>query len=502
MRRPPVLIACLTLLLAPVLLGAQDIVIQGGDRQPGAAILREVLLRPHVIVSGSGPLVIPRDTAITQSLVVLGRPTYLAGRVTGDVVVVGSDLYLRPGVQVSGRAIAIGGTVSSTMLGRVGGAKLSFRDETYEATRSGTGFVLTFRDGRAATVGPARVQLSGIKGVQIPSYDRVDGVSLPVGVQVTLAEGAIQIDPSVTYRSRLGVIDPGVDVRVGPDSAIHFQGRVARETRSNDRWIRGDLINSLSTFFNGTDERNWFRSDLAEGRVIARIDATARRLEPFIGARVERVSPIRAAGNVYTILKSDSAERRFRFNPLVEPGQIASALLGVDLHSTGGLVGHQLRAELEQSFHVPAATSQFTQLTLHGTVDFPTFGTQHLYTRAHAVLTSGASVPLARYAYLGGGGTLPFVFLLAQGGTDLVFVDTRYHIPIESIMLPVVGPPVLILRHIIGGVDVGRVGSLEDNVGAGVGLGPLRLEVLFRAAGRPSDDSSHVKFGVGLSFSP
>ena len=503
------LAAALALLAPAAAASGQTLLIQGGEKQEGATILAEAMARPHVLRTGSGPLVIPRDSQVTESLVVLGRATYLASRVNGDVIVVGNDLFLRPGVLVTGRAVSLGGIVASTSLGRVEGATLSLRDEEYLVQPSPGGYVLTYvgREPKA----PRLFQLAGIKGVQIPSYDRVNGLSLPVGALVTLGERRVELEPSLTYRSRLGVVDPSLVVRIAPTAALRLEGRVARDTRSNERWINGDLINSLGSFYNGYDQRNWFRSDIGEARVITRIEATSVTIEPFVGGRFERVSPITAAGNVYTILKGDSLERRARYNPLVDEGHIGSALLGAEMRSVGGEVTHRLRAEVEQSFHVPLGREQFTQLTLDGAVDFPTFGMQHLYTRAHAVATTGSSVPLARYAYLGGGSTLPLLFLLEQGGTDLVYVDSRYHIPIERVQLPVVGPPVLILRHIIGAAGVGNLNApviapaasadfstgIQDNVGVGLGFGPLRLEVLTGAVGKKG-----TKLGVGVSLSP
>ena len=87
--------ALLAALLAPVAAGAQDIIL----REPGpwrtADILRMTAARPHALRTGTGDLVLPRDSTITSNLLVLGRRTYLSSRVEGDVVVVGGDLFLR-----------------------------------------------------------------------------------------------------------------------------------------------------------------------------------------------------------------------------------------------------------------------------------------------------------------------------------------------------------------------------------------------------------------------
>jgi hypothetical protein len=186
-----------------------------------------------------------------------------------------------------------------------------------------------------------------------------------------------------------------------------------------------------------------------------------------------------------------------RPNPLVEAGTIGSGLIGAQLYDTLGLVASRVRAEVEQSFSTVPGTGGFTQFTLDGRVNFPTFGAQSIRIRAHGVGTVGDSVARARYAYLGGSGTLPVVDLLELGGTQLLFVESRYIIPLPGIALPLVGSPVLTLRHIMGSAGVGSLPSLEQEIGAGIGLSALRLDYTIDAGG----NRGH-KFGVGISLGP
>ena len=106
-------LAVVTGLVAPLLVLAQSISVREGADQPTADIIRSALAGPHVVRTGSGRLDLPRDSTIASTLVVLGRPTYLASRVMGDVIVVGADLFLRPGADITGRAVAtiVGGQV-------------------------------------------------------------------------------------------------------------------------------------------------------------------------------------------------------------------------------------------------------------------------------------------------------------------------------------------------------------------------------------------------------
>lgn len=484
----------LAAMLLPLPLGAQDVVLRTAGPPALAAIVRDVLDHPHRLHAGTGQIEFPRDSTIPTSLIVLGRPTYVSSRVRGDVVVIGSDLFLRPGSEISGRAIAIGGTVARSTLGQVGGTVQSYRDDTYLISASGPPYQLDYRNQRVGK--PPLFQLAGLQGLLMPSYTRVDGLSLPVGALVTLGERLVELQPSLTYRSRLGVVDPGVDVRIGVDRPLRLEAELGRSTRTNDDWIYSDLLNSALMLGVGRDTRNYFRADGGTARLIAMRRGAAYTLEPFIGGRIEKVSPIAATGNVWSVLGRSSVEGGQRPNPLVEPGTVGSALGGLDLRYKAGPVTGKFTAAAEQSLKAPTGTSSFTQLTLHGAVGFPTFSTHDLRIEGHAVATAGDSVPRSRYAYLGGSGTLGLLDLLEQGGSQLLFLDSRYRIPIDRLVLPFVGSPAITLRHQMGAAGVGSLPTLEQAVGVGVSVRMLRMDFLTDVAG---DRGSKISFGVSLS---
>jgi hypothetical protein len=184
-----------------------------------------------------------------------------------------------------------------------------------------------------------------------------------------------------------------------------------------------------------------------------------------------------------------------RPNPLVERGEIGAGLVGASLGYSVGPVRAKLSAEGEHGFRTPDSTSSFTQLTLDGTIEFPTFGAQRLRIDAHAVATAGDSTPRARYSYLGRGGTLPLLELLEQGGDQLVFVESRYQIPIARIVLGRLGSPTLHLRHLMGAAGVGSLPSLEQQLGVGVGISMLRFDATFDAAGERDP-----RYGVSVAI--
>lgn len=482
-------------LLVPFVARAQEVVVRDAGPAPAADVIQQLLATPHTVRAGSERLVLSRDSTISTSLLVLGRPTYLAGRVDGDVVVVGADLFLRPGADVRGRAVAVGGTVANTTLGTVAGGILSLRDETYDITREDGGYALRHRDLRVSDVTPV-VSLAGVQGLLMPTYDRVDGLSLPVGVSIASPGGILSFQPTATYRSRLGTVDPGATLQVSLPSRFRLEAVGGRVTRTNDEWIYSDLVNSLTTLFAGVDTRNYFRAVGGTARLVATLDRTSFLAEPYVGGRFERVSPISATGDVWSLFERDDSLRMRRPNPLVQHGDLGSGIAGVDWELyAGDVTGHgYLRAE--QSFAPVAGTSNFLQFTLHGSVQFPTFGSQSLKVKVHGVSSVGDNLPMARYAYLGGSGTLATLDLLEQGGTSLLYVENRYLIPIEAIQLPVVGAPVLSIRDAFGGAGVGGLPALQHEIGAGIGASALHLEVNWGVAGRKR---TRVSLGISLS---
>jgi hypothetical protein len=481
----------LAALLAPSVIGAQEVVLREPGPERVASIVRSTASSPHALRAGTGSLVLPRDSVVTTNLLVLGQPTYVSSRVQGDVVVIGGDLFLRTGSQISGRAIAIGGAVYRTMLGTVGGGVESYRDDHYAIDARANRYELSYEGRRGDR--PPLLQLAGVSGLLLPTYDRVDGLSLPVGVLLTLGDRAVEIQPRATYRSRLGVVDPGVNVSIAPERPLRVEIDAGRSTRTNDGWSYSDLINSATTLAFGNDSRNYFRADGGTARAIGHVEGTGIVFEPFVGGRYEKVSPITSIGNVFSLSGRKSIEHMARPNPLVESGEIGSGLLGAMFEYKLGTVRAKLSAEGEHGFRTPDGASSFTQVTLNGTIEFPTFGSQRLRVEAHGVATAADSTPRARYAYLGRGGTLPLLEQLEQGGDQLLFVESRYQIPVAAIVLPKVGPPTVHLRHLMGAAGVGSLPKLEQEIGVGVGISMIRVEGIFDVAGKRD-----ARYGVSV----
>lgn len=464
---------------------------------PSGRLVAATLARPHRLVEpDTGWFVLRRGRQEPVSLVVLGRSAAIEGSVAGDVIVVAGDLYLRPGAHVDGRAVAVGGGVYPSALAIVTGGTEAFRDNTFTIVPTDAGYELAYRSLRENESPP--LLFPGVYGLRMPTYDRVDGVSIPFGPSLTFAAGRGGVNGLVTYRSDLGALDPLLDAKIQFSRRLRVTARVGRETVSNDAWIWSDFVNSLSVLAFGVDTRNWFRADRAQMTMHQKWEWTALQIEPYIGGRTEHdwsVGPApgetRAPWSIFG--RTDSLGVR-RPNPPILDGNVTSVLAGgtVQWQSQGVTLTGETGAEIALS---APADRRFVQITSDASASFSTFGEQEYALDVHWVTTPTAAPPAQRFVYLGGAGTLPFEKLLGQRGDHLLLIDQRYSYPLLNVMLGIFGPPTLILRHRLASAGLGRLPAFEQVIGAGVLLTILRAEVQMDPATR------RARFSAGFSFS-
>lgn len=358
-------------------------------------------------------------------------------------------------------------------------------------------------------------------GLRIPSYDRVNGVTLPWGPKLEMGDGRVDVDALVSYRSNLGQWDPSLEGTLRPTDQNEITFFAGRGTFTNDKWIRSDLTNSVVAFFAGTDARNYYRANRANARFTRTLSGRTFTLGPFIEFNTERdwstgsLAPTRSPWSVFG--RTGNQKMR-RFNPRVAKGTITSLLGGSGLEFVSGGVEGNLDATVERTLRTDLTADcagappgyvclqpedSFTQTTIDGRISFPTFGAQTLALRAHAVITGGPGIaPAQRFSYLGGTGTLPTVNLLALGGDHLFFMDADYMIPIERIQIPVLGSPFVAIHYATGNAGLDRIPTLIQNIGVGAGIGMLRADYSIDPAHNRSIFSrrSAVSFGINLTF--
>jgi hypothetical protein len=491
------------------------------DVGPGEAgrVLRRALLAPHVVLRATERVVLPRDSAIGTTVVVLGGGDVAVGSdVAGDVIVVGGDLFMHPGGRVRGDAVAIGGGVYASTLATIDGRPRAFRDLTFDLEETPAGLALDYRSLIPDERFPL-VTLPGLYGVRLPSfvgaagptYDRVNGVSLLVGPRINVDSGRVFVDPLVVYRSDLGAFDPRLAAGAAIGRRDSLSVAVERGTFTNDDWIRSDFWNSVITLASGKDTRNYFRADRAETRVHRRWEGAFGTLTAFVGGRAEDArsvgpTPIVDGDVVLPVTsgpwsifgREDTEEGMLRANPPIDPGRTFSALAGaaIDWENAESLA-LEARLLVEQLLDAPDDFGALTQVTVEADLSFPTFRTQSFRFQLHGVFSGPDIAPRQRWAYLGGSGTLPTFDLLEFGGDELLFLESRYNVPIDALERPLFGTPVFTLRHMLGAAGPGSLPDFEQNLGVRLSLLlVLRLDYTIDPA---SGDS---KFSGGVAFTP
>ena len=471
------------------------------DVGPGQSgrILRDALSKPYCVVQGDSAVfarTFPRSASYDRTVIVLGGSAAVASRVHGDVIVVGGYLHLRPGAEIDGRAVAIGGGFTNSMLATVHGGIHEFRDNTFAPVRTGSGVALDYRE--LSLYRLPLVELIGVQGFQLPRYDRTDGYSQGWGPLINLQGGRIEVEPAVTWRSHLGAIDPDAIVRVHLTRRTGITVRGGRGTFTNDQWIRGDISNSLATLFGGSDARNYWRADRVEGTIGRRWEGATATFEPYVGALGERdwsTGPeVDAPHHAWSFLnRNDVDEGMKRPNPPVTKGSLASGIAGGTLRWEAQGLSLSGGVRMEAPFRAPG-DRRVSQTTADVSIAFVTVRTHQLLVDAHALVTRGDSAPPQRFSYLGGAGTIPTMDLLSEGGDQLFLLDSRYVIPIERVRVPYLGSPSIAVHHLIGSAGVGRLPSFTQNIGARAGIGFLRAEYLV-------DPKRHKGvFSLGFSF--
>ncbi|MGQ0712401.1 MAG: hypothetical protein ACT4PJ_01580 [Gemmatimonadaceae bacterium] len=471
---------------------AQEVVLRTQGRGRPGDILREVLARRYDVILPDSVVHLPRDSTISRTVLILDGDATVASSVHGDVIVVDGDLFLHPGAVIDGRAVAIGGGVYPSTLARVAMGTESFRDVTFDVDRADDGrIMLDWRE--ISPLDIETVTFPIIFGLRLPTYTRVDGLGVPWGPRILFDTGRIVIDPLITYRSDLGEFDPSLTAHLDIGRLTSLEIRALRGTLTNDAWIQSDIANFISALFSGRDYRNYWRADRAEALVQRRWERGATLVALEGGGRIERAWSVPAGGPWSMFGRDDVEDGMLRPNPEVRHGRITAALAGARFDWERQEVTLTSRVLAEVVFDAPD-DRRFTQGTFDARVGFPTFRSHTFSFEAHVVYTVGDSAPPQRYAYLGGGGTLPTFDLLEFGGDRLLFFESRYAIPIERIQIPIAGSPVVMFRHMIGMAGIDSLAPFEQNLGVRLQVGPLKVDFTVEPVSRDT------KTSVGLSL--
>ena len=143
-------IMTLALTLAPLGAAGQVIVREGdGDVFIDNRIARMIRRGEYVSFIGE-TRTIPQGETIANNVLVLDGDLYLEGTITGDLVAIAADIYLRPGSVIEGDLVNVGGGVYRSELAEVRRRYKSLPNLRYEVRRSGDRVLIVSREERRA----------------------------------------------------------------------------------------------------------------------------------------------------------------------------------------------------------------------------------------------------------------------------------------------------------------------------------------------------------------
>ena len=407
----------------------------------------------------SDTVLAPGDT-LAGDLLVLEATVRSSAVVAGDVYVVGGDLFLRPGSRVAGDVVALGGGFYRSERAAVEG-EVTYRPNLFlrVVPMEGGWEILHPQQERRA------LELDGLYGFQLPSYQRVDGVTLGWGASARAV--GLPAQPRLSVDARFhsqgtGQGEGTVALDLNPTGGTRLSLAAERRTRSMDRWIRGEAANSLSYLLGLDDFRNYYQSE----RIRLELASTAPRgWSPAVWVHGEEASSLDAR-QLWTLFDDDE---NVRSNPAIDPGRTwaAGAAMGFRRRTAESRLVARVVAEAADS----TVAGDFTYLLGEAHVGYrgPGVGSHRVEIYGIARADLAGELPRQRWSALGGTGTLPALGTLALRGPRLLFASVTYLIPVEALRAPVLGPPRLFLRNALGTAwREGESFRLEDNLSIGV----------------------------------
>ncbi len=478
----------LSLLASALPLRAQRVVLTGHRGMALQERLSAVLEGPYTLIASD--TVLQRDT-LHGPLLILDATVAISTVVDGDVVAVGSNVFLRPSARVHGDVVSLAGGLYRSQLAEVTGATEDRPLARYRVER---------RDGTIAieglSSGRSVVFFEGPLGFAIPTYDRVDGLALGWGAGVRDPAGG-RLQPALfalgRYYSARGDFGGTVEGRIGAPDA-RFTVGLERATFTNDAWLETDGANSIAFLLKQHDYRDYYDA--------RRVYASAQRAwstgqtQWTVRAEVQREED-RSLGahDPWTISSQDSVTP----NPAIDDGVVASALLDGTLAWKGrsAVIGAAGRVEL--AGHAAGGDFAFGRYQLHADWAVNTFRRQTLRIRLwlRGPLPGTDSLPLQRWTFVGGSHTLHTFPRAAFRGDRLVFTKTMYRFPLpQRWRVPFLGVPDLEILDYLGMAwSDDRRPAFEQNVGARLQFFTLYLRVL----ADPSD-LGDADFDIGLKW--
>jgi hypothetical protein len=266
-----------------------------------------------------------------------------------------------------------------------------------------------------------------------------------------------------------------------------------RTTATNERWIRGDLDNSVSFLLLGKDYRDYFEVDRGFAEIRRTLEQGPRTTTAFLRAQVEDARTLQA-GTPWTFFGTARTD-----NVRVDDGRISSLLAGSRMTWDHPLHVIGLSGQIEAAGAVLNGAHSFNGYSLDVDWAMAALADHTLRVQAHVQgpLPGTDSLPRQRWSYVGGSGTL-YTFDWAEfRGDRVVLVETRYIMRLRPLRLRVLGTPDLELLHITGmawTADESR--PFEQNVGVRLRYAIANVRFLTNPTDFRAD--REISFGLNL----
>jgi hypothetical protein len=476
--------------LLPCAVGAQTIRLVGRGDPDLDERLRAFITAGGFTLLANDTLIASGDTIDGPALALDAR-IRINGVIRGDLLIVEGNVFVQPQGRILGNVTNIAGGFYPSDLATITGEVLSLPNAPYNVERSDSTIRIVGQRRRSLLV------LDGFRGIRLPTYDRVDGLTLGFGGGYYLppfgtAEPLVRA--RLAYHTERRTFEGGLELDLISGPTILRAG-ASRATLTNEEWIRNALTNSASFLFLGKDYRNYYESDRLFISVDRNFGEDATTATASVGIQFENAESL-LARDPFTFREPDSIRR----NPPVDEGHITSFVLGLGLGLQRTTFIADLDAEVELAVDAPGFEGGFGRFELSGEWALQALANHALVIEGYfqGPLPGTDSLPHQRWTFVGGSGTL-YTFDIAEfAGDRVAFVESEYIIPFpEQWRLPVLGSPSLGLLHHVGmawSQDVNR--DLEQNLG-------LRLRfplVWARAVIDPSTAFDDLEFAVGVAL--
>jgi hypothetical protein len=469
---------------------AQQVEVRGRGDIDTDAYLRALVARGDFVLIARDTLLVASDTVHGNALAV--RATVrIDGVVTGDLIIVDANVFLRPNARILGGVRNIGGGYYPSERAVVHGRVHNEPDAPYIVRRERDGALLVI----LGTTHPSRLVRPGLFGFAMPAYDRVDGLTLSYGAGLLLPRvGRTEstLNARVDYRSQRGAVTGGGDLTVERGATSLAIG-AERATLTNERWIRDDATNTISFFFAEQDLRDYYEADRAWAQLRRTLETGPRTTAVFLRAQIEDARSLHA-GTPWTVAGTPRLE-----NLPADDGRIGSVSAGGTLAWTQRWHVVRLNGLVEVADRVLAGAHDFARYAISADWAMAGFANHTLRIQPHfqGPLPGTRSLPRQRWSFIGGPGTLYTFDIAAFRGDRIALIETHYSIPLDPVRVSFLGTPELEALHLAGMAWTAATHrKFEQNLGLRLRFPLVSISVVTNPAA-PIDDAQ-IAAGANL----